>query len=102
MLTRLLLCLLLPWWLSTACTPGPPPVSIPAVSTDPVLQGAYGRCVLTMRADMLADNPDLSADRVPAMMSGVYQSCESAVVRTCERGLDSAACRLMLDLYSEA
>lgn len=98
---RLLLCLLTVWWLAAACSPGPPPVSVPAVSGDPVLQSAYGRCVVTMRADMLADNPDLSADLLPAMMSGVYQSCESAVVRTCERGLDTASCQLMLDLYSE-
>jgi hypothetical protein len=67
-----------------------------------VLQDAYGRCVIAMRADMLNDNPDLSAELFPAMMSGVYESCESTVIRTCERGLDTASCRLMLDLYSEA
>jgi hypothetical protein len=102
MLKRVAPWLLLPWWLATACSPAPPPVSIPAVSADPVLQGAYGRCVIVMRADMLDDNPELSADLLPAMMNGVYQSCESAVIRTCERGLDTASCRLMLDLYSEA
>ena len=99
---RLLAGLLFPCWLAVACSPGPPPVSIPAVSADPMLQGAYGRCVIAMRADMLEDNPDLSAELLPTMMSGVYQSCESAVIRTCERGLDTASCRLMLDLYSEA
>lgn len=99
---RLLLGLLLPWWLAAACSPAPPPISIPTVSADPELQGAYGRCVVTMRADMLRDNPELPAELLPAMMGGVYQSCESAVIRSCERGLDTASCRLMLALYAEA
>jgi hypothetical protein len=34
------------------------------------------------------------------LAAGALQSCEASVIRTCEQGLDSPACRVILDVYS--
>lgn len=70
------------------------------VSENAALQAAFAVCVEEMRAGLAADNPEIPAEALEMLAAGALQSCESSVVRTCEQGLDSPACRVILDVYS--
>ena len=73
---------------------------MPMVSENPTLQAAFLVCVEQTSADLATDNPAIQAEILQMLAVGALQTCESAVVRTCEQQLDSPACRVMLDVYS--
>ena len=73
---------------------------MPTVSENPTLQAAFLVCVEQTSAELAADNPAIQAEILQMLAVGALQTCESAVVRTCEQQLDSPACRVMLDVYS--
>jgi hypothetical protein len=73
---------------------------MPMVSENPTLQAAFLVCVEQTSAELAVDNPEIQAEILQMLAVGALQTCESAVVRTCEQQLDSPACRVMLDVYS--
>ena len=73
---------------------------MPVVSENPTLQAAFLVCVEQTSAQLATDNPAIQAEILQMLAVGALQTCESAVVRTCEQQLDSPACRVMLDVYS--
>jgi hypothetical protein len=73
---------------------------MPTVSENPTLQAAFLVCVEQTSAELVVDNPEIQAEILQMLAVGALQTCESAVVRTCEQQLDSPACRVMLDVYS--
>ena len=73
---------------------------MPTVSENPTLQAAFLVCVEQTSAELAVDNPEIQAEILQMLAVGALQTCESAVVRTCEQQLDSPACRVMLDVYS--
>ncbi len=81
-----------------ACSESAPEANV--VSGDSELQAAYEVCLAEMSAEMLADNPDLPEEFKSAMLDGARQACESAVVRTCERGKQNQDCQLILEMYA--
>ena len=70
------------------------------VTENAMLQAAFAVCVEQTRAELAADNPEIPAEVLEMLAVGARQSCESSVFRTCEQGLDSPACRVILDVYS--
>ena len=73
---------------------------MPMASENPTLQAAFLVCVEQTSAELATDNPAIQAEILQMLAVGALQTCESAVVRTCEQQLDSPACRVMLDVYS--
>lgn len=74
-------------------------VDIPHVSSNSLIQNAYGKCVQETRKELREDNPSLPNDVMSSLYQGANQTCHSAVVITCERGLDDSSCKLILDMY---
>ena len=74
--------------------------AMPIVSENPTLQAAFRACVEQTSAEFAADNPEIQAEILQMLAVGALQTCESAVIRTCEQGLERPACRVILDVYS--
>ncbi|WP_066017911.1 hypothetical protein [Endozoicomonas atrinae] len=72
---------------------------IPSISDNQVVQKAYERCVLETLEELEKDNPGTSDDVMAIMYSGALQTCESAVVITCEKGMETESCKIILDIY---
>ncbi|KEI71869.1 hypothetical protein [Endozoicomonas elysicola] len=72
---------------------------IPIMSDNDTVQNAYERCVRETQEELVKDNPGTSDDILTIMYSGTLQTCESAVVITCEKGLETDSCKIILDIY---
>ncbi len=72
---------------------------IPIMSDNDTVQNAYERCVRETQEELVKDNPGTSDDILTIMYSGALQTCESAVVITCDKGLETDSCKIILDIY---
>jgi hypothetical protein len=69
------------------------------VSENPAIQGAYESCVAETRRELKSDNPDTPDDIMKFMYQVVDQTCNSSVVITCSKNVESQSCKIMLDIY---
>jgi hypothetical protein len=69
------------------------------VSENPIIQRAYESCVSETRKELESDNPDTPDDIMKFMYQGVDQICNSSVVITCSKNVESQSCKLILDMY---
>ena len=72
---------------------------IPIMSDNQDVQKAYEYCVLETLEELEKDNPGTSDDVMAIMYSGALQTCESAVVITCDKGMETDSCKIILDIY---
>ncbi|WP_067517980.1 hypothetical protein [Endozoicomonas ascidiicola] len=77
---------------------------IPLLSDNLVVQKAYERCVNNTHEELVRnagfqDSSAMTDDVRAIMYSGVVQTCESAVVITCDKSLNTDSCNIILDIY---
>ena len=72
---------------------------VASVSENPEIQSAYENCVSQTRTELKSDNPDTPEDIMKFMYEGANQTCNSAVVATCNNDTKSQSCKLILDMY---
>ena len=73
--------------------------SVPNMSDNSTIQKAYERCVMETQEELVKDNQGTPEDIMAVMYSGVLQTCESAVVITCEKEVETDSCKIILDIY---
>ena len=84
----------------SGCTEANPVGGVPLVVADPVLQAAYENCVRQRGAALPgAAERDRGPDSLPPLLSGVYRSCETAVVHTCVDDRETETCQRALRDY---
>lgn len=74
-------------------------LEVPELSSEPQMQRAFERCVRQAAAEIDAENADAPADIVEVLYVGAADACGAAVLRACEKGMDTAACVVILDVY---
>ncbi|MCC3860398.1 hypothetical protein [Pseudemcibacter aquimaris] len=72
---------------------------IPKMSDNPQLQNAYEKCVVETQDGLEKDNPDTEADVMEMMKKMAFDTCNSLVVVTCTKNINSNGCQLMLDQF---
>ncbi|MEH6357904.1 MAG: hypothetical protein V7745_02880 [Pseudomonadales bacterium] len=73
--------------------------SVNVVSSDNVIQSAYETCLSQTAFELEADNPDTPKDIMKFMYDGAKQTCNSAVVTTCSKGIELDSCKVILNMY---
>lgn len=64
------------------------------------LATAYTNCVQGMSRSLLEEAPNIQDKAtLQALISGVKQSCQSAVYKTCDLDMNNEACKLILEQY---
>lgn len=81
----------------SAC--GDSPSDVHQVSDNLVLQAAYENCLSDMKKGLREDNPDTDPSILKHLDEGARQVCQSTVVITCQKGIESASCQMVLDMY---
>ncbi|MEM8814439.1 MAG: hypothetical protein AAFX56_06660 [Pseudomonadota bacterium] len=84
---------------ASGCEPDSGGQPFPTATNDSLLQRAFESCVVDNVKEMRAQNPDLPSSIESSTMTRIHHSCETAVVRTCERNQDTEACQRVLDMY---
>lgn len=72
---------------------------VPNVSDNSIIQTAYENCVNEMQTELAEDNPDTPEDILAMLQDGALQTCNSAVVITCKKGVDNQNCKMILQIY---
>jgi len=75
--------------------------SVNVVSSDNVIQSAYETCLSQTVAELEADNLGTPKDIMKFMYDGAKQTCNSAVVATCSKGIKSDSCKIILNMYKD-
>jgi len=74
-------------------------MAIPEVSGDARLQRAYESCVGDNVNEMRNSEPELDEHLPRATLERIWYSCETGVVRTCERDQSTDECQAVLEMY---